>query len=39
VLRVSRSIGLDVGARYTSIRWQGDRLNGLGAALAIVAPL
>jgi hypothetical protein len=39
VLRLLGGFALDVGLRYTSVRWRGDRLNGLGAALAVVAPL
>jgi outer membrane receptor protein involved in Fe transport len=39
VLWLGGGVGLDLGLRYTSVRWQGDRLNGLGASLAVVAPL
>ncbi len=38
VLRVG-GVGLDVGLRYTSVRWRGDLMNGFGAAIAVVAPL
>jgi hypothetical protein len=38
LLWLTRTVALDVGLRYESIRWHGERYGGLGAVASILAP-